>query len=96
MRADGKLYYINQDVIVLCKIALRDATTYTRSNNMKNTLPESGLVRLPQVLAVIPVSKSTWWAGVKSQRFPQPVYHLGPRITAWKVEDIRALIEQEG
>lgn len=56
--------------------------------------PETGLVRLPQILEVIPVSKSTWWAGVKSGRYPQPVYHLGPRITAWKAENIRALIEQ--
>jgi predicted DNA-binding transcriptional regulator AlpA len=40
----------------------------------------------------VPVGRSTWWAGVKSGRFPKPV-KLGPRTTAWKVEDIRALIE---
>jgi predicted DNA-binding transcriptional regulator AlpA len=39
----------------------------------------------------ITVSKSTWWAGVKAGRYPKPV-KLGPRITAWRVEDIRALI----
>lgn len=60
-----------------------------------SNLPETGFVRLPTVLSVYPVSKSTWWAGVKSGRFPQPV-KLGPRTTAWKVEDIRALIEQNG
>jgi len=60
----------------------------------KKSLPETGLVRLHQILEVIPVSKSTWWNGVKSGRYPKPVYHLGPRITAWKVENIRALIEQ--
>jgi prophage regulatory protein len=64
-------------------------------------LPETGYLRLPQIIgdrnaeppipAVIPVSKSTWWDGVKSGRFPKPV-KLGPRITAWRVEDIRALI----
>ena len=56
-------------------------------------LPE-GFVRLAGILAPrgpIPVSKSTWWAGVASGRFPKPV-KLGPRITAWRVEDIRALI----
>ncbi|MCL2790974.1 MAG: AlpA family phage regulatory protein [Desulfobulbus sp.] len=42
--------------------------------------------------ALIPVSKSTWWAGVKSGRYPCPV-KLGPRITAWRVEDIRRLIQ---
>ena len=41
----------------------------------------------------IPVSKSTWWAGVRSGRFPKPV-KLGRRITVWRVEDIRALIER--
>ena len=58
-------------------------------------LPETGFVRLCSILAPIgpiPVSKSTWWAGVKSGRYPKPV-KLGPRITAWRVEDIRALIE---
>ena len=62
--------------------------------NTTNFLPETGFVRLPQILEVIPVSKSTWWNGVKSGRYPQPVHHLGPRITAWKAEDIRSLIER--
>lgn len=66
-------------------------------------LPETGYLRLPQIignpkaeppiLAIIPVGKSTWWEGVKSGRFPKPV-KLGPRTTAWRVEDIRKLIEQ--
>jgi len=57
-------------------------------------LPPAGFVRLPGILAPngpIPVSKSTWWAGIKDGRYPKPV-KLGPRITAWRVEDIRALI----
>jgi len=60
---------------------------------IKMMLPETGFMRLPAVLAVIPVSKSTWWAGVKSGRFPKAV-KLGVRTTAWRVEDIRALIEE--
>ena len=66
-------------------------------------LPPTGYLRLPQIVgdakahppipAIIPVSKSTWWAGVKAGRFPAPV-KLGPRITAWRVEDIRTLIER--
>jgi len=56
-------------------------------------LPETGFLRLPQVLAFIPVGKSTWWAGVKSGRYPQPVKSLGQRVTCWRVEDIRKLIE---
>ena len=58
-------------------------------------LPTTGFVRLKAILGPkgpIPVSKSTWWAGVKTGRFPEPL-KLGPRITAWRVEDIRSLLE---
>lgn len=54
-------------------------------------IPEEGFMRLPAVLAVIPVGRSTWWAGVRSGRYPQGV-KLGPRITAWRADQIRALI----
>jgi len=57
-------------------------------------LPLSGFVRLSRLLAPngpLPISKSSWWEGVRQQRYPQPV-KLGPRITAWRCEDIRALI----
>lgn len=59
------------------------------------SLPETGFVRLPQVLAVFPVSKSTWWEGVKNHRYPASV-KLGPRTTAWRAEDIRQLVESVG
>ena len=59
------------------------------------TLPETGFLRLSHVLRFIPVSAPTWWAGVKSGRFPQGV-KLGPNMTAWRAEDIRALISQLG
>lgn len=58
-------------------------------------LPETGFVRLPIVLAVFPVSRSKWWAMVKAGRAPAPV-KLSERTTAWRVEDIRALIESAG
>jgi prophage regulatory protein len=73
-------------------------------------IPEVGFLRLPQILgdpgdpdakppkpatpALIPVGKSTWWAGVKSGRYPQSV-KLSVRCTAWRVEDIRKLIEAQ-
>lgn len=63
---------------------------------MDNIETSTGFVRLSGILGPrgpIPVSKSTWWAGVKSGRYPKPV-KLGPRITAWRVKDIRALIEK--
>jgi prophage regulatory protein len=65
-------------------------------------LPQTGFLRLPQIIgnpkasppipALIPVRKSCWWQGVKSGRFPAPV-KLGPRVTAWHVEDIVAFID---
>jgi predicted DNA-binding transcriptional regulator AlpA len=57
----------------------------------QNTLPETGFMRLPEVLKFIPVGKSTWWAKVKSGEYPKP-YKLGKNTSAWRVEDIRALI----
>lgn len=57
-------------------------------------LSNDGLMRLPQVLEVIPVARSTWWAGVKAGRYPQPIRSLGKRITCWRSADIRALVEQ--
>ncbi|MDR3480565.1 MAG: AlpA family phage regulatory protein [Burkholderiaceae bacterium] len=58
-------------------------------------LPETGYLRLPEVLYYYPISKSTWWAGVKSGRYPQG-HKLSKRCTAWKAEDIRALLQQGG
>lgn len=66
-------------------------------------LPTTGYVRLRQIIgdrtatppipALIPISKSSWWSGVKSGRYPAPI-KLGPNTTAWRIEDIRALIER--
>lgn len=58
-------------------------------------LPDTGFIRLKEVLEFIPVGKSTFWARVKSGVFPQPV-KLSPQVTAWRCEDIRALIDQLG
>ena len=56
----------------------------------------TGYVRLADILGPagpLPISRSSWWAGVKTGRYPAPV-KLGPRITAWRVEDILALMER--
>ena len=72
--------------------------TKTKLPTRKLHLPETGFLRIKDIIAPygpIPVSKSTWWAGVKSGRFPRPVRSLGDRITAWRVEDIRAWIDRQ-
>tara|TARA_Y100000588_G_C13962996_1_gene799526 strand:+ start:308 stop:529 length:222 start_codon:yes stop_codon:yes gene_type:complete len=68
-----------------------------------NILPQEGYLRLHQILGnkkatppitpIIPVGRTTWWEGVRTGRFPKPV-KLGPRITAWRVEDIRNLVQE--
>jgi len=56
-------------------------------------LSAASFLRLPQVLSIIPVSRSTWWSRVRSGDFPAPV-KLGPRTTAWRAADIAALVER--
>lgn len=79
---------------------------FQKEANMKNRIfPETGFLRLPQIIGnakadpplppLIPVSRSTWWQGVKTGRFP-PAIKLGPRTTVWRVEDIRAFIDRGG
>lgn len=68
---------------------------------MANQLSQVGYLRLPQILGnpkseppippIIPVSRSTWWQWVKDGKAPRGK-KLGPRITAWKAEDIAELL----
>lgn len=64
---------------------------------IRHSIPESLtkdiLLRLPQVLQIVPIPKSSWWRGVKEGRFPQGI-KLGPRTTAWKASEIDALIDR--
>ncbi|WP_374258492.1 helix-turn-helix transcriptional regulator [Aquabacterium sp.] len=53
------------------------------------------LLRLPEVLAIIPVSRTTWYQGVKDGLYPQQV-KLGPRVSAWRRSDIDALLASLG
>lgn len=48
------------------------------------------LLRLPQVLEIIPVSRATWYAGVKAGLYPLQV-KIGQRAVAWRRSDIEAL-----
>lgn len=69
---------------------------------MTSNLPDYGYVRLRQIIGdpkadppmppVIPVSKATWYQGIRDGRFPKPI-KLSKRISVWRVEDIRALVE---
>ncbi|MDP2903609.1 MAG: AlpA family phage regulatory protein [Methylovulum sp.] len=66
------------------------------------SLPEKGFVRIwqivgnpktkPPIPGIIPVSRTTWLNGCKSGKYPRPI-KLGERTTAWRVSDIKALLE---
>jgi prophage regulatory protein len=51
------------------------------------------LLRLPDVLLRFPVSKSSWYAGIREGKYPPPL-RLGPRTAAWRQSDIQQLIER--
>ena len=51
------------------------------------------LIRLHEVLSLIPISRSTWWEGVRSGKYPAPI-KLGDRITCWRLRDICELVQR--
>lgn len=61
----------------------------------QSAIPDTGFLRLPEVLALIPVSATVWWEGVRTGRYPKGI-KLSARCTAWRAEDIRALIDSIG
>ena len=46
-------------------------------------------------MKLFPISKSAWWEGCRTGRYPKPV-KLGPRTTVWRAEEIKAFIESAG
>lgn len=62
---------------------------------IRKGIPETGFVRLPQILQVIPVGESTFWRWVKSGKAPKGI-KISTNTTAWKAEDIHALITSLG
>lgn len=58
----------------------------------QRTLPQVGYIRLKEVLAIIPVSRSTWYKGIAEGRYPKPTKRFGPRIVAWDIRDIEPLL----
>ena len=46
----------------------------------------------PPIAPIIPISKSSWWAGVKAGLYPEPL-KIGPNTTVWREDEVRALVE---
>jgi len=70
---------------------------------MGASLPTTGYLRLHSIIGdtkkgitgVFPVSRSAWYQGIRDGKYPKPINLGGSRSTAWKVEDIKALLEQQ-
>lgn len=64
--------------------------------NKTNGFPSVGYVRLKQIVGPagpLQISRSGFWAGVKSGKFPKPL-KISPRVTVWRAEDIHALLAE--
>jgi prophage regulatory protein len=85
------------------------STTHRSSTKMPDTsdtkpepasinaqINQQGYLRLDALVGdkgLFPISKSSWWAKVRTGEYPKPV-KLGPRTTAWKIQDVIALMER--
>ncbi|MCC7280083.1 MAG: AlpA family phage regulatory protein [Chromatiaceae bacterium] len=66
-------------------------------------LPEEGFCRIAAIIGdkrrniegIFPVSRSEWYAGIKSGKYPAPV-KLGARLSVWRVQDVRRLLVEIG
>ena len=65
------------------------------ATNTAACLPDTGFLRQRHVLAFVPISKSTLWRRVRARSFPSPV-KLSTRVTAWRAEDVRRWIREQG
>jgi Predicted transcriptional regulator len=71
------------------------ATMQIPATTVSLLLPETGFLRQAQVLVFVPFSKSTLWRRIQAKTFPQPI-KLSERVTAWRAEDIRRWITEQG
>jgi prophage regulatory protein len=55
-------------------------------------IPPITLMRIPQILKVMPVSKSKFWLMVQKGEFPKPI-KIG-RSSFWTIEQVQAFIRE--
>lgn len=59
------------------------------------------LLRLSEIIGskkrgiepILPISRSAWYLGIKSGKFPKPL-RLGERTAAWRESDIQKIVEK--
>ena len=60
---------------------------------MGESLNMPKMLRLPEVLSIMRVKKSSWWKGVQEGRYP-PGHKLGPRLRVWAASEIEDLVQK--
>jgi len=79
--------------VVTRKNSMKDSSSKIKDTHpVSITLPNTGFMRLPDVLAVIPIGKTTWYKWINEGKAPKGT-RLAPKIIAWKVNDIKVLIK---
>ncbi|WP_071467269.1 helix-turn-helix transcriptional regulator [Polynucleobacter asymbioticus] len=61
-------------------------------SNANQQTPPITLMRIPQILKVMPVSKSKFWLMVQKGEFPKPI-KIG-RSSFWTIEQVQAFIRE--
>lgn len=81
--------------------AIIQPTTSIPVMSLINEIPKVGYCRLCQIIgskkskppipAVLPISRTTWYEGIKAGKFPKPL--IVGRCAMWRWADIRKLLE---
>ena len=77
-------------MIVVRKI--RRAARITPVAPVPAVSPQDRVLSLAEVLQFFPVSRSTWYQGVKDGKYPKPI-QLSVRRVAWRYREVIALIQ---
>lgn len=62
---------------------------------LRKKMPQAGYIRQAGLLGIVPISPATLWRWVQKGTFPQPC-KLSPRVTAWRIEDVRQWLGANG
>lgn len=69
-------------------------TKKQRTPSELGQLPDDALINEPEALSIIYCSRTHFWRGVKSGRYPQPI-KLGPRMNRYNIGAIRKVAKGE-
>ena len=68
----------------------------------QNADDESSYLRIYHIIGdkskgirpLLPISKSTWWRGIKAGKYPRPL-KIGFRVSVWRMEDLIDLLSPD-